>query len=597
MKKTITKVLAGALAVILAVVMNVPTWAYTVESGDTMNDIAAKFKVSADELAEWNNIKDKNLIFPGQEIFTDDETAKNQKRETVLTKEEKAMLFDMFDADFYASAYPDVEKALGAKNEEKLFEHFCLYGLNELRQSNPAFNVAVYSSAYNDLSKAFGTDVIAYYKHYNDYGKKENRAITSLDAYIEAGMDTKLIFSQTTEPDENGRPQFAKFFVDESADFVAPKDSSAPANNPPAEVKYEVSFDLNGHGSAGPEKQQVGKGGKAVNPYNPARDGNLAVSGWYTDAACTDKWNFRTDVVSGDVTLYAKWMDVTLFKAAANTSTKTLLLFYGESVPSSYSGFEVFSSPVPVDNNSYPWGSSADRLNYEKIVIDSSLDGLGFILSTKSMFYDFRNAYDITGCEYLDTSQVKTMNEMFMDFGIFTPNGQTLKVPNVSNWDTSKVTDMSNMFKEFGGATSILNAHEYTVAGVPDVSKWDTGNVTTMSDMFRSYGSCDSSFNAVPDVSNFNTSKVTKMLDVFYDYAEKSNVINVVPDVSKWDVSRVTDIRSIFRDYAEKSVQLNQVPDISGWSLPSGAYTNWWFQNYGKAAVAAGKLSAESIPQ
>ena len=37
---------------------------------------------------------------------------------------------------------------------------------------------------------------------------------------------------------------------------------------------------------------------------------NFQVYGWYTDAACTQRWDFKTDRVQGDLTLYAKWVEL-----------------------------------------------------------------------------------------------------------------------------------------------------------------------------------------------------------------------------------------------------------------------------------------------
>ena len=59
-------------------------------------------------------------------------------------------------------------------------------------------------------------------------------------------------------------------------------------------------------------------GGSAVNPQSVLRDEKVAMpaaptlpsynfGGWYKDAACTVMWNFSTDVVTSDITLYAKW--------------------------------------------------------------------------------------------------------------------------------------------------------------------------------------------------------------------------------------------------------------------------------------------------
>lgn len=41
---------------------------YTVKSGDTLNQIAQTHKVELNDLVKFNNLEDKNLIFPGQSI-------------------------------------------------------------------------------------------------------------------------------------------------------------------------------------------------------------------------------------------------------------------------------------------------------------------------------------------------------------------------------------------------------------------------------------------------------------------------------------------------------------------------------------------------
>jgi len=47
-------------------------------------------------------------------------------------------------------------------------------------------------------------------------------------------------------------------------------------------------------------------GAKLTKPGDPANTG-FTFGGWYKDEACTDPWDFSTDVVTSDVTLYAKW--------------------------------------------------------------------------------------------------------------------------------------------------------------------------------------------------------------------------------------------------------------------------------------------------
>ena len=41
---------------------------YTIVKGDTLNKIAHHYHVTADDLAYWNNITDRNLIYVGQKL-------------------------------------------------------------------------------------------------------------------------------------------------------------------------------------------------------------------------------------------------------------------------------------------------------------------------------------------------------------------------------------------------------------------------------------------------------------------------------------------------------------------------------------------------
>ena len=67
---------------------------------------------------------------------------------------------------------------------------------------------------------------------------------------------------------------------------------------------FTVSFDAHG-GSAVPSALTA-QNKTMVAPANPERAG-FTFAGWYKDAACTQAWNFAKDVVTADMTLYAKW--------------------------------------------------------------------------------------------------------------------------------------------------------------------------------------------------------------------------------------------------------------------------------------------------
>ena len=65
-----------------------------------------------------------------------------------------------------------------------------------------------------------------------------------------------------------------------------------------------VSFETNG-GSRIPD-QIAEYGTKLARPEDPVRAG-YHLEGWYGDIDLTDAWDFETDTVQGNMTLYAKW--------------------------------------------------------------------------------------------------------------------------------------------------------------------------------------------------------------------------------------------------------------------------------------------------
>lgn len=68
---------------------------------------------------------------------------------------------------------------------------------------------------------------------------------------------------------------------------------------------YTVAFDTRG-GSTVPSAMTA-QNKTMVAPANPERSG-YTFAGWYRDAACTQAWDFAKDVVTADMTLYAKWV-------------------------------------------------------------------------------------------------------------------------------------------------------------------------------------------------------------------------------------------------------------------------------------------------
>lgn len=78
-------------------------------------------------------------------------------------------------------------------------------------------------------------------------------------------------------------------------------------NTPPAPATYTASFDAQG-GSA-VASVSVTAGATIAAPAAPTRTGHI-FAGWYKEAACINPWNFASDVVTQDTTLFAKWTAV-----------------------------------------------------------------------------------------------------------------------------------------------------------------------------------------------------------------------------------------------------------------------------------------------
>ena len=74
--------------------------------------------------------------------------------------------------------------------------------------------------------------------------------------------------------------------------------------------RFTVTFDANGKDAELPASQRVKQGHPVIEPSAKPRCAGFTFVGWYKDAACTQAWGFAKDVVTADMTLYAKWSAV-----------------------------------------------------------------------------------------------------------------------------------------------------------------------------------------------------------------------------------------------------------------------------------------------
>ena len=70
----------------------------------------------------------------------------------------------------------------------------------------------------------------------------------------------------------------------------------------------ERTVTFNYSGKSADSTETVVKGRRIAEPTEPDVEG-YEIEGWYKDSAYTQKWNFATDTITEDMTLYAKWVE------------------------------------------------------------------------------------------------------------------------------------------------------------------------------------------------------------------------------------------------------------------------------------------------
>ena len=133
-------------------------------------------------------------------------------------------------------------------------------------------------------------------------------------------------------------------------------------------------------------------------------------------------------------------------------------------------------------------------------------------------FQGYVNLTSIEGIEYLNTSQVTDMHNMFSECS-------HLQTTDFSGFDTRKVKDMSYMFHNCGSLKSL------------DISNFNTSEVTDMRGMFDGCIGLTSL-----DLSHFNTSKVSVMASMFQSCI---NLLSV--NLSGWDTRNVINMTRMFK--------------------------------------------------
>ena len=230
--------------------------------------------------------------------------------------------------------------------------------------------------------------------------------------------------------------------------------------------------------------------------------------------------------------------------AVLSEDLKTLTFYY-DNEKDSREGI-----PYTLNYNSYAntpkwydrYGRSMEYIEY--VIFDNSFSKTK-PTSTYEWFLDMTRLKEIQGLQYLNTSEVKRMDEMFR-------NCHSLTNLDLSNFDTQNVLGMSYMFSGCSSLTH-LDLSNFDTRNVQwmdrmfegcyslthlDLSNFDTRNVQRMSYMFDNCSSL-----TTLDLSNFDTRNVKTMGSMFY---ECSSLINL--DINNFDTRNVTTMVIMFGD-------------------------------------------------
>ena len=278
--------------------------------------------------------------------------------------------------------------------------------------------------------------------------------------------------------------------------------------NPSAATEHwrcTVTFNANGHGTAPVSQTLWSNYDKATAPTAPTANGYI-FQGWYTEAECINQWDFNT-VVTGDMTLYAKWA----MRYTYNSETGELALLWGEF------------------NKDNKWGSDVPASAVTSVTATSQVSFTG---DCSQLFSNFTNCTSMDLIS-VNTSNATNMTRMFLAC-------TSLTSLNISNWDTGNVTSMQMMF---GSCTMLTSLN---------ILNWDTSNVTNMSLMFQVCAI------TTIDLSNWDISKALNMWSMF----QSCNNLTTA-NLSGWDLSsNSASINSLF-SYCNNLKTVN----LTGWKL------------------------------
>lgn len=187
--------------------------------------------------------------------------------------------------------------------------------------------------------------------------------------------------------------------------------------------------------------------------------------------------------------------------------------------------------------------------------IDVSNFDTSKVVNMADMFYTYYQATggkltSIVGLENFDTSNVKTIDNLFRNTGSLTD------LSGIENWNVEKVTSMSGAFSgsgiesidlskwNFASATTITLFNGASKLVTANLQNFCKSNHTAINNIFYGCTSLQSigvTDGTGIDITGWNTSNVTDMSNMFYNCTSLTNI-----NLSVYDTTNVTNMSNMF---------------------------------------------------
>lgn len=228
---------------------------------------------------------------------------------------------------------------------------------------------------------------------------------------------------------------------------------------------YKVTF--NSTGGSAVAAQNVADGSAVTEPADPAKN-YFVFSGWYTEEACINPWDFSTGTVTASITLYAKWEDQ---YAIGDTGPAGGYIFY---INTNYEtdGWRYMESS-PVDLGPSVLSNIQDVYAVTSVEIGSGLNNTALLLAQTgctSGAVVSCNDYSVTnGGQIYDDWFLPSRDELVeMDTNIGTKTGYADDV-----WASStELSAVKFYLRNFYGNSNVSEEKTYTMARVRAVRRF-----------------------------------------------------------------------------------------------------------------------------